>query len=186
MSAEFVQYTWQMVNSNHPEIGWSEDNTSIIVANPERLATEVLPLYFRHQQYASWVRALNAYDFKKTGPNRWSHPSFIRGRDDLLSNIRRKPPPKAGGGPSIPDSDTYMSTAGFRGDSFLGDACPRPPWFRPPPPVDLPPRNEPEERRDGCPPRLRRGDFKVRAAHPKGSAGVIPSTVAVRGPRSGE
>ena len=97
--AEFVQWTWQMVNGSHPEIGWSDDGAGIVVANPERLAKEVLPLYFRHQQYASWVRALNAYDFKKAGPNRWSHPSFIRGKEDLLSNIRRKPPPsrRAGG-----------------------------------------------------------------------------------------
>lgn len=98
-TAEFVAWTWQMVNGNHDEIGWSDDGTCIVVSNPERLAQAVLPIYFRHQQYASWVRALNAYDFKKAGPNRWSHPSFVRDQEELLKHIRRKPPPsrRAGG-----------------------------------------------------------------------------------------
>jgi len=91
--AEFIESTWSMVNAHHPEIGWSDDGTLIVVSNAERLAERLLPQYFRHGQYASWVRALNAYDFKKSGAGRWHHPSFVRGHPELLGNIRRKVPP---------------------------------------------------------------------------------------------
>ena len=87
---EFIQSTWSMVNDGHDEIRWSEDGTTITVLNAERLAEHLLPRYFKHAQYASWVRALNAYDFKKSGAGRWSHPSFVRGHPELLPNIRRK------------------------------------------------------------------------------------------------
>ena len=36
------------------------------MCNPERLAENVLPRYFRHTQYSSWVRTLNHYSFRKT------------------------------------------------------------------------------------------------------------------------
>ena len=91
--AEFVGLTWEMVNAGHREIGWSDDGKQVVVLNAERLAQHILPVYFKHSQYASWVRAVNAYDFKKTGPGRWQHPAFIRGHPELLPRIRRKPPP---------------------------------------------------------------------------------------------
>jgi hypothetical protein len=88
-----------MIHGDHDEIAWSEDGTNIVVRNAEKLAQVVLPRYFNHNQYASWVRALNAYDFRKTGSDRWRHPSFLRGRPDLLPAIRRKPAvrPQQGG-----------------------------------------------------------------------------------------
>ena len=82
-ASNLVASTWQMLNAGHEEISWSDDGTRIVVANAERLAQNVLPRYFSHSQYASWVRALNAYDFKKTGAGRWSHPSFVRGHPEL-------------------------------------------------------------------------------------------------------
>jgi len=64
-AADFVSWTWEMVNAGHEHIGWSPDGTTIVVTNPERLASHVLPTYFRRSQYSSWVRVLNAYGFKK-------------------------------------------------------------------------------------------------------------------------
>jgi len=93
--ADFVQWTWAMLNAGHEEIGWSEDGTHIVVRNAERLAVNVLPTYFRHSQYASFVRALNAYNFRKMGSGRWHNPSFRRDRADLLPTIRRKPQARA-------------------------------------------------------------------------------------------
>jgi len=89
--ADFVRWTWAMLNAGHEEIGWSLDGTQIVVRNAERLALNVLPKYFRHSQYASFVRALNAYHFRKLGTGRWHNPSFRRDRPDLLPTIRRKP-----------------------------------------------------------------------------------------------
>ena len=108
-----------MVNSGHSEIGWSDDGTTIVVTNPERLSTSVLPQYFRHQQYASWVRALNAYDFKKTGPNRWSHPNFCRDSQELLPLIRRKPTRKSGSGRSDASSDPSAASSSGASTSLI-------------------------------------------------------------------
>ena len=92
--AHFISLTWNMVNAGHPEIGWSEDGLTVVVHNAERLAGGTLPYYFKHNQYASWVRALNAYDFKKAGSSSWSHPSFRRANPELLPTIKRKAPPR--------------------------------------------------------------------------------------------
>lgn len=79
-----------MVNAGHDEVQWSDDGSRITVRNPERLARDILPRYFRHSQYASWVRALNAYNFKKVGIGQWHHPSFQRHSPWLLAQISRK------------------------------------------------------------------------------------------------
>merc|ERR1719311_1362532 len=99
----------EMINAGHREISWSSDGTLVVVTNAERLAEHILPQYFKHGQYASWVRALNAYDFKKSGAGRWHHPSFLRGHPELLKNIRRKAPPSRG--PGVRASAASSSTA---------------------------------------------------------------------------
>ncbi|KAL1521623.1 hypothetical protein AB1Y20_021281 [Prymnesium parvum] len=91
-ATDFISWTWEMVNAGHEEVGWSADGDRIVVTNPERLASVVLPLYFRHSQYASWVRALNAYNFRKARPGQWFHPNFRRGRPENLKFILRKQP----------------------------------------------------------------------------------------------
>lgn len=90
---EFVAQTWSMMNAGHGEITWNSDGTQIMVTNAEKLAVHVLPQYFRHGQFSSFVRALNAYNFKKIAANRWSHPAFLRGRPELIATIRRKQAP---------------------------------------------------------------------------------------------
>ena len=74
---------------NHPSstsaIEWSEDGARIVVRDSWALANNVLPKFFKHNRYASWVRALNAYSFKKVGgSHQWSHEFFRRGRPELL------------------------------------------------------------------------------------------------------
>ena len=70
--------------------GWSADGTEIVVCNPERLAENVLPRYFRHTQYSSWVRTLNHYSFRKTRPGQWANPHFQRDKPELLQYVKRK------------------------------------------------------------------------------------------------
>ena len=110
----FINKTWALVNGGHPEISWDETGTLIVVKNPERLAAHVLPMYFRHNQYASWVRALNAHDFKKSGPDRWQHQYFVQDQPDLLVQIKRKAAParsSTSGRASSSDSCAGSSTA---------------------------------------------------------------------------
>ncbi len=60
------------------------------MCNPERLAENVLPRYFRHTQYSSWVRTLNHYSFRKTRPGQWANPHFQRDKPELLQYVKRK------------------------------------------------------------------------------------------------
>jgi hypothetical protein len=80
-----------MVNAGYDDIGWSADGSRISIKKPDRLAALILPKFFRHSQYASWVRALNAYHFKKVATGQWHHPCFHRDRPELLKKIVRKP-----------------------------------------------------------------------------------------------
>ena len=91
-ATDFIWWTWKMVNSGSDHICWSADGKQIVVSNPERLASAVLPNYFRRSQYSSWVRALNAYGFKKPQPGRWEHKDFRRGRLHLVDGSRLPSP----------------------------------------------------------------------------------------------
>ena len=94
-AAAFISTTYKILDAGYEEIAWNADGKSFVIRNPERFAERILPEYFNHSQYSSWVRAANAYDFKKTSKaGVWEHPDFQRGRPDLLSAIKRKPPPK--------------------------------------------------------------------------------------------
>ncbi len=46
-ATEFISATWEMLEAEYAEVTWSQDGTAIAVKNPERLATQGLPQYFR-------------------------------------------------------------------------------------------------------------------------------------------
>eukprot|EP00127_Corallochytrium_limacisporum_P006648 Clim_evm27s232 gene=Clim_evmTU27s232 len=86
-------------------IAWSRNGTAFVVKSSEDFSKDVLPLYFKHNNFASFVRQLNMYNFRKIsdgGPGmvtqgqahvwEFSHPMFRKGRDDLISQIHRKNP----------------------------------------------------------------------------------------------
>ena len=59
------------------------DGTAFEVKDPKRLELEILPKYFRHARFQSFVRQLNFYSFKKISKERnswvYSHEYFQRG-----------------------------------------------------------------------------------------------------------
>jgi len=76
-------------------IGWSESGNTFIVYKPTEFSQQVLPKYFKHSNFSSFIRQLNLYDFHKCGqPNwwEWKHPNFKRDHKHLLKLIRRKTP----------------------------------------------------------------------------------------------
>eukprot|EP00038_Savillea_parva_P005738 m.159766 g.159766 ORF g.159766 m.159766 type:complete len:301 (-) comp11849_c0_seq1:129-1031(-) len=105
-TSQFLPSLYQMCNnddSTHRQcINWSDDEKSFWVSNIETFSRMILPMYFKHNNYASFVRQLNMYGFHRSTEPRakvvpgaamvehFTHPYFVKGRDDLLQNIHRK------------------------------------------------------------------------------------------------
>jgi hypothetical protein len=75
-------------------VRWSEDGTSFSIINSADFCEAVLPLYFKHNNLASFIRQLNMYDFRKIkavgAEHAFQHPLFVKAMPELLINIKRK------------------------------------------------------------------------------------------------
>ncbi|DAZ94930.1 TPA: hypothetical protein N0F65_012647 [Lagenidium giganteum] len=102
----FLQKTYDMIESAAPDVAcWSETGTSFIIKQPREFAKTMLPRYFKHNNFSSFVRQLNFYGFRKfkkdeivistvndESKNWWEfyHERFVRGKLDQMALIRRK------------------------------------------------------------------------------------------------
>ncbi|KAJ4964022.1 hypothetical protein NE237_023961 [Protea cynaroides] len=94
VAAPFLIKTYQLVDdlSINDIISWNDTGTTFIVWKPADFAKDLLPKYFKHNNFSSFVRQLNTYGFRKAVPDRWefSNESFKRGEKDLLCKIHRR------------------------------------------------------------------------------------------------
>lgn len=96
-----------MVDTCDPTVAcWSEDGETFVVKNPEKFEKQIIPQFFKHSKFSSFVRQLNFYAFRKIKyadtiridpkleaetANYWRfrHEKFQRGKPELLQEIKR-------------------------------------------------------------------------------------------------
>jgi len=103
----FLQKTYHMIETCDDNVcSWSEDGLTFVVKNVKIFENTIIPQFFKHSKFTSFVRQLNFYGFNKIkfsdslriDPKleaatasywRFKHDKFIRGRQDLLVEIKR-------------------------------------------------------------------------------------------------
>ncbi|MQM03014.1 hypothetical protein Taro_035796 [Colocasia esculenta] len=102
----FLTKTYQLVDDPAVDdvISWNEDGSTFVVWRPAEFARDLLPKYFKHNNFSSFVRQLNTYGFRKIVPDRWefANDCFRRGEKELLSDIHRRKVQTSAPAPAIP------------------------------------------------------------------------------------
>ena len=61
--APFLSKTYQLVDDHSTDgvVSWNEDGTAFVVWETAEFAKDLLPKYFKHNNFSSFIRQLNTY-----------------------------------------------------------------------------------------------------------------------------
>eukprot|EP00538_Stauroneis_constricta_P000730 CAMPEP_0119572936 /NCGR_PEP_ID=MMETSP1352-20130426/44866_1 /TAXON_ID=265584 /ORGANISM="Stauroneis constricta, Strain CCMP1120" /LENGTH=537 /DNA_ID=CAMNT_0007622623 /DNA_START=972 /DNA_END=2585 /DNA_ORIENTATION=- len=103
----FLRKTYHMIDTCDPSIAcWSDDGETFVIKDPVKFERTIIPQFFKHSKFSSFVRQLNFYSFRKIKyadtiridpkleaqtANYWRfrHERFRRGHPEWLTEIKR-------------------------------------------------------------------------------------------------
>lgn len=138
-ATEFVKKLFKLLESKQTNVvSWTADGDCFEIKDMDIFTSSILPRLFQHRNFASFVRQLNKYGFRKVkasdsnlfGENSWvfRHPDFRAGGSSRLANMKPRTSQKntcplnpSSSGEEKPGIDVFALQDQLRALSFAHD-----------------------------------------------------------------